>query len=417
MDKTGKYRLNKDSLSRLFSQQGLGQSNYDPIEATGVNPPKTYSQQELSNFYRMIWACRKVCDFLPRMMSQGWGKLDLRTNLKLENKVNKELELLKHTYREGQRLANLYGGAIVVRVIEDNKNYSEPISNNIKSIKYSRVFTPWEIYPYTDSFFDDIIDPEYYQMVTQLDNNKETSLKIHKDRILRFRGASTDFQSIRTNRGFEDSLLLPFIEPCLRYLTAVSYVGASVTSFEFVIHKLQNLFIELENEDSQIHLAERLRVAHNSLSALRGMLIDKTEEDVSVVSRNYAGVTEIINSLRDEMVAASGLTKPQFTQEHPSGLAATGQSERLAEADNIRALQSEKWGESIEEDCRLTLKKYKYLESNWTWSWNSLFQLSPLEEAELHEKQANADSTRISSGVMTPDEIKQIRYGDIHEKI
>jgi phage-related protein (TIGR01555 family) len=417
MDKTGKYRLNKDSLSRLFSQQGLGQSNYDPIEATGVNPPKTYSQQELSNFYRMIWACRKVCDFLPRMMSQGWGKLDLRTNLKLENKVNKELELLKHTYREGQRLANLYGGAIVVRVIEDNKNYSEPISNNIKSIKYSRVFTPWEIYPYTDSFFDDIIDPEYYQMVTQLDNNKETSLKIHKDRILRFRGASTDFQSIRTNRGFEDSLLLPFIEPCLRYLTAVSYVGASVTSFEFVIHKLQNLFIELENEDSQIHLAERLRVAHNSLSALRGMLIDKTEEDVSVVSRNYAGVTEIINSLRDEMVAASGLTKPQFTQEHPSGLAATGQSERLAEADNIRALQSEKWGESIEEDCRLTLKKYKYLEPNWTWSWNSLFQLSPLEEAELHEKQANADSTRISSGVMTPDEIKQIRYGDIHEKI
>jgi phage-related protein (TIGR01555 family) len=416
MDETGKYRLNKDSLSRLFSSQGLGQSNYDPIEATGVNPPKKYSQQELSNFYRMIWACRKVCDFLPRMMSQGWGKVELRTNLKLENKVNKELELLKHKYREGQRLANLYGGAIVVRIIDDNKDYSEPIGKNLNGIKYSRVFTPWEIYPYTDSLFDDILDPEYYQMLTQIDN-KETSFKIHRDRILRFRGASTDFLSIRTNRGFEDSLLLPFIEPCLRYLTAISYVGASVTSFEFVIHKLQNLFIELENDDSRVHLAERLRVAHNSLSALRGMVIDKTEEDVSVVSRNYAGVTEIINSLRDEMVAASGLTKPQFTQEHPSGLAATGQSERLAEADNIRALQSEKWGESIETDCSLTLRKYKYLDSNWTWSWNSLFQLSPLEEAELHEKQANADSTRISSGVMTPDEIKQIRYDDIHEKI
>lgn len=413
----GKYRLNKDSLSRLFSEHGgLGQSTYDPIETTGINPPRKYTQHELTNAYRSIWACRKVCDFLPRMMAQGWGRIDLRNNIELENKVNKELEQLRHTYREGQRLANLYGGAVVVRLVEDNKEYSQPIGKDISNIKYSRVFTPWEIYPYSDSLFDDILNPEYYQMITRIDK-EETSIKIHKDRILRFRGANTDYLSMRNNRGYEDSMLVPFLEPCLRYLTGISYVGASVTSFEFIIHKLQNLFIELENEESQRHLAERLRVAHNSLSALRGMVIDKTEEDVAVLSRNYAGVTDIINSLRDEMIAASGLTKPQFVQEHPSGLAATGQSERLAEADNIRALQSEKWGESIEEDCILTLRKYRYSLPNWIWTWNSLFQLSPLEEAELHERQANSDAIRISSGVMTPEEIKQIRYGDINEKI
>ena len=414
----GKYRLNKDSLSRLFSEHGgLGQSSYDPIETTGINPPRIYTQQELTNAYRNIWACRKVCDFLPRMMSQGWGRIDIRNKIDLENKVNKDLDLLRHKYREGQRLANLYGGSVIVRIVEDNKDYSEPLGREINNIRYSRVFTPWEIYPYIDSVFDDILDPEYYQMLTYVEDNRQ-SIKIHKDRIIRFRGASTDFQSMRTNRGYEDSLLVPFLEPCLRYLTGISYVGASVTSFEFVIHKLQNLFIELENDESQSHLADRLRIAHNSLSALRGMVIDKQEEDVSVVSRNYAGVTEIIGALRDEMVAASGLTKPQFTQEHPSGLAATGQSERLAEADNIRSLQSEKWGELIEADCGLTLRKYKYyLPNTWTWSWSSLFQLSPLEEAELHEKQANSDATRISSGVMKPEEIKQIRFGDLNEKI
>jgi phage-related protein (TIGR01555 family) len=413
----GKYRLNKDSLSRLLAEQGgLGQSNYDPLETTTINPPRKYTQQELTNAYRNIWACRKVCDFLPRMMAQGWGRIDLRNNTEMENKVNKDLDKLKHKYREGQRLANLYGGSVIVRMIEDGRDYSEPIGKNVPSIEYSRVFTPWEIYPYIDSLFDDVLNPEYYQMVTHIDKN-ETSIRIHRDRVIRFRGASTDFQSMRNNRGYEDSLLLPFLDPCLRYLTAISYVGASVTSFEFVIHKLQNLFFELENDESQRHLAERLRVAHHSLSALRGMVIDKTEEDVSVVSRSYAGVTEIINSLRDEMVAASGLTKPQFTQEHPSGLAATGQSERLAEADNIRALQSEKWGELIEMDCMLTLQKYKYTLPNWIWAWNSLFQLNPLEDAELHERQANADSVRISSGVMSPEEIKKIRFENMNERI
>lgn len=403
-----KYRINKDSLSRLLSESGgLGNGQYDPLESIIINKPRKYTAIELTDAYRSIWACRKVCDFLPRMMARGWGKINLPTNIELENKLNKELSLLRHKYREGQRLANLYGGAVIIRIVEDGRGYSAPINKQITNLRYSRVFTPWEIYPRLDGS-EDIYSPEYYEMCASIEGQK-TVFNIHSDRIIRFSGADTDYESMRFNRGYEDSLLVPFLDPCLRYLTAVSYVGASVSSFEFVIHKLQNLFTELENEESQLHLAERLRVAHNSLSALRGMVVDKEEEDVAVVSRNYAGVTEIIATLRDEMIAASGLTKPQFIQEHPSGLAATGQSERLAEADNIRALQEEKWGPLIEEDCQLVLKKHKYYLNNWKWEWANLFQLSPLEEAELHQMEANSDAIRISSGVLTPEEIKKRR--------
>jgi phage-related protein (TIGR01555 family) len=406
---TGRYRLNRDSLSRLLSESGgLGNGGYDPLEAIVINKPKKYTAIQLTDAYRSIWACRKVCDFLPRMMARGWGKINLPTNVELENKLNKELSLLRHKYREGQRLANLYGGAVIIRIVEDNRDYSAPLGKEIGNIKYSRVFNPWEIYPRLTNGDEDVYFPEYYEMSASIDG--QTSVfKIHSDRVMRFNGAPTDHESMRHNRGYEDSLLVPFLDPCLRYLTAVSYVGASVSSFEFIIHKLQNLFTELENEESQAHLAERLRIAHGSLSALRGMVVDKEEEDVAVVSRNYAGVTEIISTLRDEMIAASGLTKPQFIQEHPSGLAATGQSERLAEADNIKALQEEKWGMLIETDCQLVLKKYKYYLNNWNWEWANLFQLSPLEEAELQQMQANSDAIRISSGVLTPEEVKKRR--------
>ena len=408
-EKPEQYRFNKDNLSRLFSESGgLGNGLYDSLEAIVINKPTKYTVMELTDAYRSIWACRKVCDFLPRMMTRGWGKIKLPTNIELENKLNKELSLLRHKYREGQRLANLYGGAVIVRIIDDGKDYTEPVGKEIKNIQYSRIFNPWEIYPRLSNSQDDVYSPEYYEMSASIDG-QQSAFKIHSDRIIRFKGADTDYESMRHNRGYEDSLLVPFLDSCLRYLTAVGYVGASVSSFEFIIHKLKHLFNELENEESQQHLRERLRIAHNSLSALRGMVIDLDEEEVTVISRNYAGVTEIIATLQDEMIAASGLTKPQFIQEHPSGLAATGQSERLAEADNIRALQEEKWGMLIESDCQLVLKKHKYYLNNWTWEWANLFQLSPLEEAELHQIQANSDATRIASGVLTPEEVKKRR--------
>jgi hypothetical protein len=55
------------------------------------------------------------------------------------------------------------------------------------------------------------------------------------------------------------------------------------------------------------------------------------------------------------------------------------------------------------------LKKHKYYLNNWKWEWTNLFQLSPLEEAELHQTEANSDAIRISSGVLTPEEIKKRR--------
>jgi phage-related protein (TIGR01555 family) len=422
-------KFNNDSISRLYSLiGGIGTTQYDPLETTSVNPPPRYSRQELCNAYRSLWMCRKVCDFLPNQMAREWGKMSLPDNVELENRINRQLNSIKKVYREGQKMANLYGGAIVVRIVEDNKDYSEPIFDifgangkaSIQNVQYSRIYSPWEIFPFIDTSsigVTDLTNPEYYQCSLADNATKNMTFKIHRDRILRFRGAPIDYESLKLNRGFEDSLLTPFIEPCLRYLTALSYVGATVKSFEFVVHSLDNLFGELENPESQQHLAERLSTAYQALGALRGLVIDKKEEDVEVISRSYAGVKDVLDLLLGEMIAASGLTKPQLIQEHPAGLAATGESERLAEAEQIRALQEEKWGENINFDCKLHLVANKYSRDNWLWKWNNLFQQTPSEEADMHLKQAQADQIRIDSGVVDAQEIRKMRFDNLQETI
>ena len=399
MERKGKYNIDSKSqaIGNIHSlTTGLGNESYDPSENVFIGGTYQYSRQELMNAYRSFWFCRKVCDYLPNTMIRGWGSLNMEESGNLiESKVNKRLTgaLIRKLYCRGQQLANLYGGAVVIRYVQDDKKLHEPIDkyfyrkNQNVQIQYSRIYNPWEVYPYSQNTWEDIEHPEFYQVST---GDTENTTYIHKDRILRFRGAPTDFETMRANRGFEDSLLIPFLSPALKYLTAINHVGASVTSFEFIVHKLENLFSELENEESQRHLEERLAVAHKTISSLRGLVLDKNEEEVDVIARNYAGVTDIIKVLLDEMIAASGLTKPEFIQEHPSGLGSTGESERLAQADKIKNTQIEKWGENIEWDAQLHLWALGYYGENWKWEWGNLFQQTPLEQADITLKMAQA---------------------------
>lgn len=407
MEAKKRYNINRDSVSNIYSLfNGLGNAQYDPIETTGISATPRYSKDELMNAYRSVAYCRKVCDFLPKAMSRGWGKLILKHSEQIAAIANKSLNKLRNLYCRGQQLANLYGGAIVIRHIPDNRDYNEPVdkyfySNNkyarTEEIQYSRIYNPWEVYPYIESGNEDVFNPEFYQLTANTDKGAAI-YRVHRDRVIRFRGANTDYETMKLNRGFEDSLLIPFIPSALRYLSAINYVGASVTSFEFIVHKLDNLFAEIESEDTQQSLADRLRVAHQAVSSLRGLVIDRGEEEVEIVSRNYSGIKDVLEALLDEMVATSGLTKPQFIQEHPSGLASTGESERLAEADTIRALQIEKWGDQIEEDCKYQLWLQGYYREDWEWEWSSLFQQTPLEEADVALKLAQAKSTGLAQG-------------------
>jgi len=390
---SSKRTFNTDSLSRLYSLVGgLGVEGYDPIRDTEITSPPMYGRAELLDAYRGLWACRKVCDYLPQAMARGWGQIMIPSNERLQRDLQKQMKSLRRSYSSAQKLANLFGGATIIRFVDDKREFSEPIGDRFKEIQYSRVFNPWEVYPLIESGYENLEDPEFYTFSSFSEEN--ITVKVHRDRVIRFRGASTDYETMKKNRGFEDSLLVPFIEPCLRYTSALIYVGASVKNFEFMVHKMENLFLQIESSEGQTAIAKRLQALYNAVSSIRGALIDKNEEDVAIVSRRFSGVSDIIEMLLNEMISASGLTRPQFLQEHPTGLAATGESERIAEADNIRAMQEEKWGENIEEDCKLFLKASGYARDDWNWEWTNLFQQNPLEEAETLLKLAQAKRFR-----------------------
>ena len=288
--------------------------------------------------------------------------------------------------------------------------------------------TVGRFFPDPTSYYENPYDPEYYltainpedkslgyQNVITLPKNEYRGgstyfYRIHKSRILRFRGLFVNAYSLQRNQGWESSILPCFLYPLMRYLQALGHVGESVTSFELTVFLIENLIASMGDKEGRDNLRTRFAVNNSTMSSMRGLVADKSREDVKIISRNYGGVAAILDELRKEMQGASGLNAVELFQEHPTGMQATGQSERLDQAYKIMQLCDYEWSDNmigIDSDGVYGDIDYYLLSKEcsvnpdieWEWNWNSAINLTPMEEAELREKYVSIDAQNINSGV------------------
>jgi uncharacterized protein len=394
-----------DSLAGVVNKTtGLGIRGFDPSASSSFANIGYCSPIFLNNIYRSHWAARKVVDYLPSQMIRRWGEIKLGSgdvsNIAV---VGKKLNSLRFLYELAQKTANLCGGAAIIRLANDGLSEKDPLIPypNLQ-IEYSPVLDSQEIFPEPSALRSNWHNPEYY-LVHTIDR----SYLVHKSRVIRFNGLFAGKEGRLRNMGWDDSVLIPFLNPLMRHLSAIGYVAAAVKDFEVFVHYIQGLFDRLDSIEGEEKIATRLLLNQQQRSSLRGMVADLESEKLEYVSRTFTGVGDVLDRIKDEMVAASGLTKPQFLQEHPSGLAATGESERLAEADAIEALQERQWGENIRFDCALALSNTT---EDWDWEWKSLYRSTPSELAKIKLDMARTDLSYERRGILSEEEIRNSRF-------
>lgn len=423
---------------------GLGRTGYDSLSSSQVNDTWLYQNQRFlyDTFYHNLWQVRRVCDLRPYQMGNAWGKFTLDYgDVNAVSKVNKFLDGLRRKYQQAQMLANKDGMSTIIRLIDDGQvDFSQPVDiDNIKSIRFSRPFDRWEIYPDPQSYLINPYNPEFYlaalnhedqslvahnspiSSIPDIYKDFQSLYRIHRDRVIRFRGDFISASALQRNQGCESSILPGFLSPLMRYCEAMGYVGESVRSFELVVFLIDDLLAGMQTRLGQDNLSKRFLLNNSSMSSIRSLYADKKTEDVKLVSRTYGGVSDILQQLRLEMRGASGLDEIELFQEHPKGMAATGQSERLEKAMRIMQLCDYEWTDNligtptdgIKGDIDYYLASdespIKGTNIDWDFIWNSAIALTPLEESELRERYAAIDKINIESGVYTP-KIARDRY-------
>lgn len=404
------------SLS-LFVNEAFGFGSKDSgLERTGIDLREgrlTWDRHTLDYLHAKSWACQRVCDFKPSLMASAWGELQLDANPELVEQLKPQLNKLRRLYRRGQQLANLYGGATAIRFINQDTDWQSPINlKQVQQVDYSRVYDKWEIYPNTEdlSINNDPEHPQTYRYNFVYDGKPQIDI-VHHSRIIRFRGTPLPPQAMIENDYWENSLLEVFLEPYIEFYNARKNVAMAIKSFSLPVVEKKGLLdiLSLEFSKGAENVKSRLAKVFAELSSNKGVALDSESEKISFIDRQFGGLNNILEMLQNEMVASSGLTKPQLLKEHPNGLSATGESERLAEAQELLALQEMQWGELIRDDIAYLLAQYGIYDG-YGWKWNSSYQNTPTEDITIKEKQSTVDEKYIAMGVYSELEVRESRF-------
>jgi uncharacterized protein len=415
-----------DDLQNIFT--GMGTPGIDPNTDVRILQEPLRPQQDYSRLYRSSWFMQRVADSVADAACYAWfdyafkGVTDAESIEAFYNymentlKLNKKINFL-------DKLSNIHGGALGIILVDDGiEDYSIPVDeSSIRAVRGLTVVDRYYAVPNVDfNGFYGYDDPQYFDFLgAPLFDGKQNRLqqKIHASRVIPFYGRKLDSYESSRLSYWGDSLFTPIINVWTRFVTGYSSTTTALKDFDVFVHAIDGLFEMLTSgtdEEVKINegrIANRLRNFNRSKSTYRGMVIDKLRESADYKSRNFSGVANILEKLRDELIAASGLPPSILFSMFPAGLGATGQSESALWNSVVQKHTNLKYKEGI-----LKLARYVALSKEGPFEGDAptsidivqrdLFPQTQSQTAETRLIIAKTDEIYLRNGVLSPQEVR-----------
>lgn len=410
--------IRSDGLQNVFT--GMGTSR-DKTTRTTVKPVSFMGHEELEGLYAH-WLMRRIVDLVADEATRegfeilfGGEGVNAETLSGVEQSIE-DLEILS-AFNEAAKTSRLYGGSALLLYIDDGRPSDMPVDrNNIRAVEGMECLDRHQIAPVIseDSLYD-YSKATYYQIISG-DLIQQPNLRaIHKDRILRFDGIWLPYRTRQKNYGWGMSVLQSVFESFNHYYSGTSSIATLLTEFDIFVHKVRGLASMLAaGKESQVK--DRLQLNDMSKSIYRGYAIDAEKEELAFVSRHFGGVSEILEKLRLDIIAASGIPHTLLFGQSPSGLGATGRSEERDFAKICHHYQETNFRKPL-----MKLMEYIMLSKagptngkvpdNWRVSFKPLFEMNERELADVRARVAAVDARYIQVGVLTPQEVADSRFG------
>lgn len=417
-----KKGITRDSLENLVAQLGTEQ---DKRTHTRFRNNKQLSrdgmQDELNALYRTDWVAGKIVDIIPDDMTREWrdftGEI---TPDQVEELVEEENRVdLSGNVNNAHKWARLYGSAFIVMNIDDGQTPDKPLNINaikkgglkhIKAIDRHRISNA-DVVPIADPMNINFGMPEWYRF-------NETSVKIHHSRVLRFDGVKLPFDEFRRNNYYSDSVLGRLYEALLNF--GITAEGASSMVFETNVDvmKVKGLMGYLQTEEGTTNLRKRFTLA-SMLKSFNNALILDTEEDFQNKTNTFSGLPDLLDRFALFLSASSDIPATRLLGSSASGLNATGEGDLKNYYDTIRSKQKSQYKPVLDYFDIIMAKSLGFSDdADLSYEFNSLFQVTPKEQADTDFINAQRDQIYYNMGVLTEEIIaKELKQKDTYTNL
>jgi len=393
-----------DGLENLIAQ--LGTSKDKRNASRFVNTKRLSlegNHEELNALYRTDWLAGKVVDIIPNDMTREWRSFTGDIKPEIVDKLTDEEDrlALPSTFNEAHKWARLYGTSLIVMSIDDGGLPEKPL--NINSIKKGglqhikaidrRRFSHSKVQPIADPLDKNYGLPEFYRFV-------DSNVRIHHSRVIRFDGVKLPFDEFRNNNYCSDSVLDRLYE-ALTNLSTVTHSAASMVYESNVdIMKVKGLMGYLTTATGENLLRKRFALA-GMLKSFNNMLLLDTEEEWNSKTNSFAGLPDLIDRYAQVITAASDVPATRLLGSSASGINATGEGDLKNYYEKIRSDQVREYKPKLDYLNLIIAKSLGIGDDvDLTYKFNSLFQMTPKETADLQFTNAQRDAIYLDRDIV-----------------
>lgn len=385
----------------------------------------TMKEPELEQLYAGDDMARKVVDMIPEDMCRKWWTV--KTPDYDEDEIKKIMGFLddfnvRKKFRLALSWARLYGGAGIVIGADDTDDPTQPLNlGAVKNIRYLTVLNRFELVYQT--ICRDVADknfgmPDLYRLSPRMgayETAELNNVRVHHTRVIRFDGVELPRREHIRNWYWGDSVLTALWNPLRNFNLANDGVATLLNDFSQGIYRLKNLADIIGSADGAEIMQKRLEIVDLTRSTINAMILD-TEEEFTRNTIPLAGLPDTLRMVNQRFVTASSMPHTIILGESPSGLGATGDSEKSDYYDQISRLQEDRMKPQSMQLMKLVFAAQKGPTGgkeppSWDVFFHPLWQMDQNEIADIRLKTAQTDKIYIELGVLAPEQVTDSRFG------
>ena len=343
---------------------------------------------------------------------------------------------LEEKFSTAEKWARLYGGSIIVMLVDDGRGLEEPLDwNNVRSIEELRVFERAIVQPdygsmYHFHFMDTLNskkkfgEPEYYQVFSLYGY-----FCVHRSRCLIFRNGRLPEQTTNAIYRYWGIPEYVKIKRALRECITSHEDGVKLLERSVqAIYKMKNLANMLSTEDGENKVLQRLQVIDMARGILNSIAIDTDGEDYDFKTLQMSGIKDVIDATCNMLSAVTDIPQTILFGRSPAGMNSTGESDFENYYNMVENIQKQNMKANARTVIDLILKqgalegaipevpKYKM-------KFAALWSMSDTEKANVEQTKAQTEYTKaqtaqiyMDSNVLDPSEArKSLASGDEFE--
>lgn len=339
------------------------------------------------------------------------------SDIGLETFINDSLDELDFESAASTAIkwSRLYGGALMVMIIDDGKQMEEPVDwDAIRGIDELLVFERPLITPDYNSIYNHdpksgrwskFGQPEFYDISPVYGR----PFRVHESRCLLFKNGTLPQSSSRTEYRF-------FGMP--EYVRIHKAVQETVTSHGNgnklldravqAVYKMNDLATLLETDEGEDIVLRRLRIIDMAKGIINSIAIDAQGEDYDYKSVTFSGVKDIIDAACNMLSAVTNIPQTKLFGRSPAGENSTGESDMENYYSYVNKIQklNLKRNLGVLIDIILIVGKFKgeFEEiPDYRLEFKPLWSLSESELADVDQKKAQTELTKAQTAQVYVD--------------